>query len=153
MLLALLADFFVVEPPGVPQVTPLEGRFEAPPVEHWRTRLPERHESATHTELSRPASDGASVFVGIASVNALVELDRSTGEVVRRYTANAPFWAALADWMTSLRWSPISSAPSSPAAVVSASALNLMRSGCFKLPMLPIYVDHSMKSAFGALGA
>lgn len=90
MLLALLADFFVVQPPGVPQVTPLEGRFDAPPVEHWSTRLPERHESATHTELSRPASDGESVFVGIASVNALVELDRSTGEVLRRYTANAP---------------------------------------------------------------
>ena len=90
MLIALLADFFIVEPPPVPESTVLEGRFDAPPVEHWRMRLPERHPSFSHTELSRPASDGDSIFVGIAAVNALVQLDRATGEVVSRYKANAP---------------------------------------------------------------
>ncbi len=90
MLLVLVADFFLVEAPPVPQATVLEGRFDAPPVEHWQVQLPERHASFSHTELSRPSSDGSSIFVGIAAVNALVQLDRATGEVLARYEAGAP---------------------------------------------------------------
>lgn len=90
LLLLSLLDFFTVEPGPMPELSALDGAFSEAPVDHWRVRLPERHPSGSHTELSRPTAAGRSIFVGIAAVNALVELDRATGEVVHRYAAMAP---------------------------------------------------------------
>ncbi|MCB9758861.1 MAG: PQQ-binding-like beta-propeller repeat protein [Alphaproteobacteria bacterium] len=68
--------------------------FDVAPVLQWERRLPGPPvESATHTERSRPATDGDTLFLGYAAVPRLARIDRLTGEVLRTYDARAPVQA------------------------------------------------------------
>lgn len=67
-----------------------EGRFAQPPVPHWRVRLPGGvMGSSVHTERTRPVVDGGHIFVGSAAAEALYQLDRRDGSVIRSYPASA----------------------------------------------------------------
>jgi len=65
-----------------------EGTFRAPPVPHWKVRLPGGRVSAgTHTERSRPALVGTHLLVGSAAGRALYMLSRRDGSLVRAFPA------------------------------------------------------------------
>ncbi len=67
------------------------GTFDEPPVLDWSRRLPGLPGmSATHTERSRPSTDGTHVFVGQDSNDVLYQVDRVTGSVVHTYETNGP---------------------------------------------------------------
>lgn len=66
------------------------GAFARPPVEHWRTALPGKPMvAAAHTERARPILRGGSLFVGSAAGEALYELDRRDGVLVRSFPASS----------------------------------------------------------------
>ena len=94
-LLLLLAAPFVFDlgPKDYPAIS-LDGRFDEAPVPHWARRLPGVPIAAfTHTERSRPTTDGTSLFLGSASSNELIQLSRGDGELVQVYAAGAPVQA------------------------------------------------------------
>lgn len=93
LLLALAPVIFQAEPPARDSgaLQALEGRLDQAPVPHWQRRLPGVPISAfTHTERSRPVSDGDSLFLGSASSSELLQMSRTTGEVLAVYPAGAP---------------------------------------------------------------
>ncbi|HJN75267.1 MAG TPA: PQQ-binding-like beta-propeller repeat protein [Myxococcota bacterium] len=68
-----------------------DGAFLQAPVPHWQRHLPgPRLMAFTHTERGRPATDGTDLFLGSASVDALVQVARVDGEELHRYPAGAP---------------------------------------------------------------
>ena len=71
-----------------PAPSTFPGVFRQPPVPHWSARLPGgRLNAATHTERARPVVDGSSIFVGSASGDALYEVSRTNGTVIREFPA------------------------------------------------------------------
>ncbi len=72
------------EHPPVPELAP--GAFDQPPVLDWIRRLPGLPaQAATHTERSRPATDGHSIYLGQDSNDVLYQVDRLTGDVTHVY--------------------------------------------------------------------
>lgn len=73
-----------------PEPMPLFGSFDAPPVAHWRVKIPGKPPTAaSRTERARPAFVGGFVLVGSSTGDALYQLDRRTGVLVRSYPAQA----------------------------------------------------------------
>lgn len=94
LLLILAAPFVLDVGPKEHPSSSLEGRFEEAPVPHWARRLPGVPLAAfTHTERSRPTTDGESIFLGSASSDELIQLSRGDGELLHVYAAGAPVQA------------------------------------------------------------
>lgn len=90
-LWVLAAALGIVPEPMSPPAPPAVAPFDAAPVLVWQRRLPGVPlASATHTELSRPVVVGDEVLLGAATESALLALHRGSGEVLRRYPAEAP---------------------------------------------------------------
>jgi len=70
------------------------GAFDHPPVVQWIVRLPgPPPQSATHTEMGGPLLHGDRIYVGNASDDALLVLDRRTGGLLERLPTGAPVQA------------------------------------------------------------
>jgi outer membrane protein assembly factor BamB len=68
--------------------TVYHGTFDAPPLPHWKVRLPGgRVAAGTHTERARPVPIGEHLLVGSAAGQALYMLSRRDGSLVRTFSA------------------------------------------------------------------
>jgi outer membrane protein assembly factor BamB len=91
--LCLAASPFSKMEAGKPQNTiqpSLSGSFTKAPVPHWVVDLPGGTlNAATHTERARPVVLDQSIFIGSAAGDALYELSRADGTLVRSFSANS----------------------------------------------------------------
>jgi outer membrane protein assembly factor BamB len=70
------------------------GTMDRPPVTQWVRPLPGTPPAAaTNSELGRPLISGDSIYVGTAGADALYELRRGDGSVLRSFPAGAPVMA------------------------------------------------------------
>lgn len=66
------------------------GTFDRAPVPHWVVQLPGKPiNAASHTERTRPVIHGGTILVGSAGGDALYQLDRRNGSVIRKFPAAA----------------------------------------------------------------
>lgn len=90
--IGLAAPFNVqtIMPPSEAPAPLFAGDFSSAPVAHWAVELPGgKLNAATHAERGGPIIVGTSIFVGAAAGDALYELARHDGHLLRRFPANS----------------------------------------------------------------